>query len=91
MYYVAAEALANTIKHAGASRVRIDLSHDDGQAAIEIQDDGRGGADPLGDGLRGLRDRVEALDGTLVIDSAAATGTHVRARFPCPDTETNST
>ena len=83
VYYVAAEALANTIKHAGASRVRIDLSHDDGQAAIEIQDDGRGGADPLGDGLRGLRDRVEALDGTLVIDSAAATGTCVRAQIPC--------
>ena len=50
---------------------------------IEVADDGRGGADPLGSGLRGLRDRVEALDGTLGIDSDARTGTRVRAEFPC--------
>jgi signal transduction histidine kinase len=89
VYYVAAEALANTIKHAQASRVQINVSHHDGQAVIEIQDDGHGGADPLGTGLRGLRDRVEALDGRLAIDSTPAAGTRVRAQIPCSCAETS--
>lgn len=82
-YYVAAEALANVIKHAHATHVRIEVSLDDHGAVIEIDDDGRGGADPLGSGLRGLRDRVEALDGTLAINSNNATGTRIRAELPC--------
>ena len=79
-YYVAAEALANVHKHAQATRARIDVARTDGHAVIEVSDDGRGGADPQGSGLRGLRDRVEALDGIL---STPTTGTRVRAKIPC--------
>jgi signal transduction histidine kinase len=82
-YYVAAEALANVHKHAQATRARIDVALTDGHAVIEISDDGRGGADAQGSGLRGLRDRVEALDGTLGILSTPTTGTRVRAQIPC--------
>jgi signal transduction histidine kinase len=82
-YYVAAEALANVHKHAGATSAQIAVAMDDGHATIEVSDDGRGGADPLGSGLRGLRDRVEALDGTLRIDSRDGAGTSVRAEIPC--------
>ena len=82
-YYVAAEALANVLKHAGATHVQIAVARADGHAMIEVSDDGRGGADPLGDGLRGLRDRVEALDGTLRIESRDGAGTRVRAEIPC--------
>ena len=70
-------------KHADATRADIDVSLADGHAVIEVVDDGRGGADPLGGGLRGLRDRVEALDGTLHVDSQDGAGTRVRAEIPC--------
>jgi signal transduction histidine kinase len=82
-YYVASESLANVLKHADASRADIDVSLSNGHAVIEVSDDGRGGADPLGSGLRGLRDRVEALDGALHVDSQAGAGTRVRAVIPC--------
>jgi signal transduction histidine kinase len=82
-YYVAAEALANVHKHAHAGRARIDVALTDGRAVIEISDDGCGGADPQGSGLCGLRDRVEALDGTLRVLSTPTTGTRVRAEIPC--------
>jgi signal transduction histidine kinase len=83
-YYVAAEALANAAKHAGASRVQVRVARtDDGRAAIEVIDDGAGGADAAGSGLRGLRDRVEALEGRLTVSSPAGEGTRVRAEFPC--------
>jgi signal transduction histidine kinase len=82
-YYVAAEALANVHKHAHAGRARIDVAVAHGRAVIEVSDDGCGGADPQGSGLRGLRDRVEAIDGTLRILSTPATGTRVRAEIPC--------
>jgi len=81
-YYVASEALANVVKHAHATRATIDVSLSDGHAVIEVTDDGRGGADPHGSGLRGLRDRVEALDGTLRIESRDGAGTSVRADVP---------
>ena len=64
-YFVAGEALANVVKHAHASRVTIDVTRVNGALAIEVTDDGTGGADADGAGLRGLRDRVEALDGRL--------------------------
>jgi signal transduction histidine kinase len=81
-YYVASEALANAHKHAEATQATIELSVTDGHAVIEVSDDGRGGADPHGSGLRGLRDRVEALDGTLDVDTSADGGTRVRASIP---------
>jgi signal transduction histidine kinase len=82
-YYVASEGLANAIKHARASHVRIDLRLTGDDAVMEISDDGAGGADPQGSGLRGLRDRVEALDGSLAVESERGHGTRLRAAFPC--------
>ena len=81
-YYVAAEATANAQKHAGASRIAVTVSVDEERLLIEVVDDGAGGADPEGEGLRGLADRVEALGGVLRLDSPAGRGTRVRARLP---------
>ena len=81
-YFVVAEALANAQKHAGASRVVVTARIDTDRLIVEVDDDGAGGADPEGDGLRGLHDRVEALDGSLEVDSPAGGGTRVRARLP---------
>lgn len=82
-YFVAAEALANVVKHAQASRVTIDVARANGTLALHVTDDGVGGADATGSGLRGLRDRVEALDGRFVIDSPRGRGTRVSAAIPC--------
>ena len=82
-YYVASEALANVVKHAraGSASVRTDCAA--GCAVIEIADDGVGGADLAGgSGLCGLRDRVEALGGALLVESGAGGGTLVRAELP---------
>jgi signal transduction histidine kinase len=55
-----------------------------GRAVVEVSDDGRGGADPnQGSGLRGLVDRVEALDGVLRVESTPGAGTRIRAEIPC--------
>jgi signal transduction histidine kinase len=82
-YYVVSEALANIVKHAAADSARVCAEHADVRALVEVADDGVGGADPNGgSGLGGLRDRVEALDGRLVIDSPPGRGTLVRAELP---------
>jgi signal transduction histidine kinase len=81
-YYVVAEALANVHKHAGARRVVVRVNVDGEQLAVEVVDDGVGGADQEGGGLRGLADRVEALGGTLTLDSPAGGGTRLLARLP---------
>ena len=81
-YYVVAEAVANAQKHAGASRIVVAARVDPDSLVVEVEDDGAGGADPEGDGLRGLHDRVETLDGSLEVDSPAGGGTRVRARLP---------
>jgi signal transduction histidine kinase len=82
-YFVAAEALANAAKHSGADRVEISVCQRDGILAVEITDDGGGGADAAGGGLSGLRRRVEALDGTLTVESPAGGPTTIRAELPC--------
>jgi signal transduction histidine kinase len=83
LYYVAAESLTNAAKHAQASAARIVVSATDQLAALEVYDDGRGGANlSAGSGLRGLADRVEALGGRLDVRSAVAGGTAVRAKLP---------
>jgi PAS domain S-box-containing protein len=81
-YYVVAEALANVNKHAGARTavVRVNLERDG--LLIGVIDDGVGGADEDGQGLRGLADRVEALGGTLTLDSPTRSGTRLLARIP---------
>jgi PAS domain S-box-containing protein len=81
-YYVVAEALANVHKHAGARRVVVTAIVDDAGFSVQVADDGAGGADPEGEGLRGLVDRVEALGGSLAVASPAGEGTRVTARLP---------
>jgi signal transduction histidine kinase len=82
-YFVVAESLTNAAKHAGA-QAHATVTIRDGHRAldIEVADNGAGGADPSGSGLTGLRHRVEALDGTLIVTSQAGRGTTIRARLP---------
>jgi signal transduction histidine kinase len=83
-YYVVAEALTNIAKYARASAVSIRVRCACDQALVEIADDGIGGADGTrGTGLRGLSDRVEALGGTLRVESPAGGGTVIHAEIPC--------
>ena len=82
-YFVIAEALTNSAKHAHASRTWVQLRDEQRELAVVVGDDGRGGADPHGSGLAGLRARVEALDGSLRVHSAAGAGTVLEARLPC--------
>ncbi|MGH2996383.1 MAG: PAS domain-containing sensor histidine kinase, partial [Gaiellaceae bacterium] len=83
-YYVVSEALTNVARYAEASAVQVRVERSDGRAVVEVADDGVGGADPSqGSGLRGLADRVEALDGSLVVESSPGSGTRIRAEFPC--------
>jgi PAS domain S-box-containing protein len=82
-YYVVAEAVANIQKHARASRVAVRVTADERRVSVSVVDDGVGGADPSGAGLRGLVDRVEALGGRLAVESPAAGGTRLQADIPC--------
>jgi signal transduction histidine kinase len=83
-YFVASEALANVAKHANASDVTIAMRRMNDSLVIDISDDGVGGADPAsGTGLIGLRDRVEALNGSLRVESQPGHGTRLHAEIPC--------
>ena len=82
-YFVVAEALTNVVKYACATHARLTVSDAGGVLWLEVGDDGVGGADPAnGSGLRGLSDRVAALDGELVVDSPVGDGTRVTAWIP---------
>jgi signal transduction histidine kinase len=82
-YFVVAEALTNVVKYAKASQARVQVSRSNGHAIVEVADDGCGGADPdRGSGLRGLADRISALDGTLELRSPEGAGTLLRAEIP---------
>jgi signal transduction histidine kinase len=82
LYHVVAEALTNAGKHADASVVRLDLTVED-TVWLSIRDDGKGGADPRrGSGLLSIRDRVEALGGSLEITSPVGGGTSLLAEIP---------
>jgi len=82
-YFVIAESLANAGKHAAAETVEISLERDGRALVVVVADDGRGGAEVSGSGLRGLRQRVEALDGELIVTSPAGGPTRVEAVIPC--------
>jgi signal transduction histidine kinase len=83
-YYVVSESLANVGKHAQASSATVAVAREDGTLVVEVVDDGVGGADSeRGSGLRGLADRVEALDGRLRVWTPRGGGTRVRAEMPC--------
>ena len=82
-YFVVAEALTNVAKHAGATACEIRCRREDGRLIVEVWDNGKGGASLSdGGGLAGLRDRVEALDGVLRVDSPAGGPTLLHAEMP---------
>jgi signal transduction histidine kinase len=83
-YFVVAESLTNVAKYANAEHASVRVGREDGFAVVEVSDDGVGGADPAaGTGLRGLADRLAALDGRLEVHSPPGGGTVVRANIPC--------
>ena len=82
-YFVVAEALTNVAKHSRASRARLEVKIAGGELSIEVSDNGRGGANVNGTGLRGLRDRVQAVDGMLMVVSPPGEGTTLRVELPC--------
>jgi signal transduction histidine kinase len=87
-YFFVSEALANIAKHAPAASATIGARHEDGVLAIEVTDDGPGGATPRpGSGLQGLDDRIAAVGGRLEIDSSPESGTSLRARIPVRSAE----
>jgi signal transduction histidine kinase len=81
-YFLISEAMTNAAKHAQASHASVRVAFDAGIAHIAIADDGRGGADPAGHGLQGLRDRLEALGGRLELRSPGGGGTVIEATLP---------
>ena len=82
-YFIVSESLTNASKHAAASRVDVRLQRLGDTLQVEVEDDGRGGADVAGHGLSGLRRRVEALDGHLFVTSPVGGPTVIRAELPC--------
>jgi signal transduction histidine kinase len=82
-YFVVAEALTNVAKHARATRVDVRLERLGRVLRVEVVDDGRGGANPAGAGLVGLRRRAEALGGHLAVNSPPGGPTVIRAEIPC--------
>jgi signal transduction histidine kinase len=82
-YFVVSEGLANVAKYARATHASVAVRREEDRVTIEVADDGVGGADTTnGSGLRGLADRVAALDGTLTLESPAGRGTQLRAEIP---------
>jgi PAS domain S-box-containing protein len=86
VYFFCAEALTNIVKHARATIARLRVDIDSYQCAVEVRDDGIGGAQPRSEtsGLSGLRDRINALRGTMHIISPAGGGTILQASIPLP-------
>jgi signal transduction histidine kinase len=82
-YFVVAESLTNAAKHAAGARAEVRLEEHGGDLFVEVTDFGPGGANESGGGLTGLRQRVEALDGSLQVTSPAGVGTQVEAVLPC--------
>ncbi|WP_157641168.1 sensor histidine kinase [Longispora albida] len=83
LYFVACEAITNAAKHAGATMIKIEIGWLGAEVRMLVSDDGTGGADPDGTGLRGLERRVAALDGRFTVDSPAGGPTTIEAVLPC--------
>jgi signal transduction histidine kinase len=81
-YYVVAEGLSNVYKHAHAAHVVVQAATDEHRLTVTVIDDGVGGADETGRGLRGLTDRVETVGGALMVETPAGGGTQLRAEIP---------
>ena len=82
-YFVACEALTNTVKHARASHAAITVRVSEEWLELDVSDDGVGGTDLAGRGIANIMDRISALDGDTVIDSPPGGGTHIFVRIPC--------
>ncbi|MDE2249722.1 MAG: sensor histidine kinase, partial [Xanthomonadaceae bacterium] len=78
------EAVTNIARHADASQARIELLREPGRVCLQVSDNGRGGIDVDGNGLRGMRERVHAMGGTLRIDSPRGQGTRLQVSVPVP-------
>jgi signal transduction histidine kinase len=82
-YFVISEALTNITKYASADNAWVSVTHQNGRLLLEVGDDGVGGADVgRGSGLRGLADRLDAIEGRLYVESEPGRGTTVRATMP---------
>ena len=86
IYRIAQEAMHNTVKHARANKVKLEMACDSGSVSLEVSDDGVG-FDPGGEfpghlGLRSMRERALRLGGTFRVESSAGGGTTIRARIP---------
>jgi signal transduction histidine kinase len=82
-WYIACEAVANAVKHASPSALEIRACRENGYLRLVIEDDGSGGADPSGSGLRGIADRAETIGGHVTVRERPGTGTIVTADLPC--------
>jgi signal transduction histidine kinase len=82
-WFIVCEAVANAVKHSHADTIDLDARRDDGHLILQIDDDGKGGADPTGQGLRGIADRADAVRGHLTVQDRPGGGTIVRAELPC--------
>lgn len=82
-YFVVSESVTNAAKHSRATAVSVRVGLRSGMLAVQVQDDGKGGANPAGGGLSGLRSRVAALDGVLRVDSPEGGPTTITAELPC--------
>ncbi|WP_306213828.1 sensor histidine kinase [Actinoplanes sp. RD1] len=82
-YFVVSEAVTNPVKHSGASRITVAVERPDGSVGIRVTDDGTGGANPRGGGLSGLRSRVGALDGRMIVTSPPGGPTEITVEIPC--------
>jgi signal transduction histidine kinase len=83
-YFAVCEALTNVAKHGGAASATVDAHVSAGRLIVVVADDGVGGVKTAaGSGLRGLADRVAALDGTIDVESPKGGGTRVRVELPC--------
>lgn len=82
-WYIACEAVTNAVKHAAPSTLDITAARRNGHLVLVVRDDGTGGADPAGGGLRGISDRAEAAGGRLRVETAPGAGTTLTAELPC--------
>jgi signal transduction histidine kinase len=82
-WFIACEAITNAVKHAQAGRVEVAVNANHEELHVAVSDDGRGGANPEGRGLRGLVDRAEAIGGRVAVVPRANGGTSIRAVLPC--------
>jgi signal transduction histidine kinase len=81
-WFAACELMTNAVKHGGGCAIEVTACRADGGLLVEVRDDGPGGADPAGSGLRGLAERAVSLSGSLVISSGQGTGTRATVRLP---------